>query len=121
VEALKKCKEAGLIRAIGMSTKTISGGKLASDLLDIVMLTYNLKQQDQEVVDYAQQKNKGVLVKKGLMSGHVNKSGKDLLRESMSLIFSQAAISSMIVGTINPDHLSQNVKITKDILQKSFK
>ena len=121
VEALKKCKEAGLIRAIGMSTKTISGGKLASDLLDIVMLTYNLEQQDQEVVDYAQQKNKGVLVKKGLMSGHVNKSGKDLLRESMSLIFSQAAISSMIVGTINPDHLSQNVKITKDILQKSFK
>ncbi len=120
VEALKKCKEAGLIRAIGMSTKTIKGGILASDLLDIVMLTYNLEQQDQEVVDYAQQHNKGVLVKKGLMSGHVHNSGKDLVLESMRLIFSQATISSMIVGTINPDHLAQNVKIAKDILQKSF-
>ena len=121
VEALQKCKEAGLIRAIGMSTKTIAGGMLACDLLDIVMLTYNLEQQDQDVVDYAYQKSKGALVKKGLMSGHVNKTGKDLVRESMNLIFSQAAISSMIIGTINPDHLTQNVKIAKDFLQPSLK
>jgi len=116
LEALKKLQESGLIRAIGMSTKSNAGGMLATDLLDIVMLTYNLEQQDQEVVEYAQQHNKGVLVKKGLMSGHVNKAGKELVEESMTLIFSQAAISSMIVGTINPEHLSNNVAIAKDIL-----
>ncbi len=116
VDALKKCVDAGQVRAIGMSTKTIFGGLLAADLLDIVMLTYNLEQQDQKVVDYAKQNNKGVLVKKGLMSGHVNKAGEDLIRDSMRLIFSQTAISSMIVGTINPDHLKNNVQIAKDIL-----
>jgi aryl-alcohol dehydrogenase-like predicted oxidoreductase len=120
VDALENCRDAGLIRAIGMSTKTIAGGILAADLLDIVMLTYNLEQQDQKVVDYAHHKNKGVLVKKGLMSGHVNKAGEDLIRESMSLIFSQPAISSMIVGTINPDHLTHNVKLAKDLLQAGF-
>ncbi|MDG2090771.1 MAG: aldo/keto reductase [Gammaproteobacteria bacterium] len=121
LDALKKLQQAGLIRAIGMSTKTIAGGMLAVDLLDIVMLTYNLEQQDQEVVDYAQQNNKGILVKKGLMSGHVNKSGKELVRESMELIFSQSAVSSMIIGTINPEHLAHNVNIAKELLQKNFK
>lgn len=120
LKALNKLKESGLIRAIGMSTKTIAGGMLAADLLDIVMLTYNLDQQDQAVVDYAQQHNKGILVKKGLMSGHVGKSGEELVRESMALIFSQAAISSMIVGTINPEHLVQNVRIAKELLQENF-
>ncbi len=116
VDALKKCVEAGQVRYIGMSTKTISGGLLATDLLDIVMLTYNLEQQDQKVVDFAQQNHKGVLVKKGLMSGHINQAGEDLIRKSMNLIFSQAAISSMIVGTISPQHLNNNVQIAKDIL-----
>lgn len=118
LETLKKLQEAGLIRALGMSTKTINGGILAAKSADIVMLTYNLEQQDQAVVDYARQHNKGILVKKGLMSGHVDKAGKDLVRESMALIFSQPAISSMIVGTINPEHLSSNVKIAKDLLSQ---
>lgn len=116
--ALKKLQELGVIRAIGMSTKTIAGGILAAKLLDIVMLTYNLDQQDQEVVDYAQQHNKGILVKKGLMSGHVGKSGEELVRDSMALTFSQAGISSMIVGTINPEHLAQNVRIAKELLKE---
>ena len=70
VETLKACKSEGKIRTIGMSTKTIAGGILAASLLDIVMITYNLQQQDQEVLDYANSLGKGVLVKKGLMSGH---------------------------------------------------
>jgi aryl-alcohol dehydrogenase-like predicted oxidoreductase len=118
LETLKKLQESGLIRALGMSTKTITGGLLAAKLADIVMLTYNLEQQDQAVVDYAQQHNKGILVKKGLMSGHVDKAGKDLVQESLALIFSQPAISSMIVGTINTEHLASNVKIAKDLLSQ---
>tara|TARA_R110000772_G_scaffold164320_7_gene275732 strand:- start:781 stop:1569 length:789 start_codon:yes stop_codon:yes gene_type:complete len=119
LETLLNLQEKGLIRAIGMSAKTISGGIEAVNLMDIVMLTYNLEQQDQKVVDYAFQHDKGVLVKKGLMSGHVNKQGKDLVADSMRLIFSQPAISSMIVGTINPQHLSQNVELAKEILSQA--
>lgn len=118
LETLLNLQEKGLIRAIGMSTKSISGGIEAARLMDIVMLTYNLEQQDQKVVDYALQNDTGILVKKGLMSGHITKQGKDLVEDSMRLIFSQAAINSMIVGTINPQHLTQNVKLAKEILSE---
>jgi len=112
LEQLQRLKEAGLIRAIGMSSKTMSGGMLAAQLMDIVMLTYNLQERDQAaVVDFAAEHNKGILVKKGLMSGHLQDNGKSLLQESMQLIFSQRAISSMIVGTIKQDHLRQNVEL----------
>lgn len=116
LETLVAMRDAGLIRAIGMSTKTTEGGILAASLMDVVMVTYNLEQQDQAVVDFAQKNNKGVIVKKGLMSGHVNKDGSDLVRASMQLVFSQPAIHSMIVGTINPSHLRQNVSLAREIL-----
>ena len=108
VATLKQCQQEGMIRAIGMSTKTNSGGVLAASMLDIVMITYNLEQQDQAVLDYARNNNKGVLVKKGLMSGHAGS-----IQDSMSLLFGSEGISSVIVGTINPDHLRENVKLAK--------
>jgi aryl-alcohol dehydrogenase-like predicted oxidoreductase len=117
VDTLRDCQQQGLIRAIGMSTKTIAGGLLATKLLDVVMLTYNLQQQDQAVVDLAQTLNKGVLVKKGLMSGHVHDNSRDLVKESMACNFSQAAIASMIIGTINPHHLANNVATAKSVLE----
>ena len=100
-----------MIRAIGMSTKTSNGGLLAASMLDIVMITYNLEQQDQAVLDYARNNNKGVLVKKGLMSGHAGS-----IEDSMSLLFGSNGISSVIVGTINPDHLKENVKLARAAL-----
>lgn len=108
VGTLKSCQEEGLVRAIGMSTKTLSGGILAASLLDIVMITYNLEQQDESVLDYAREHGKGVLVKKGLMSGHAGS-----VEESMQLLFGQSGISSVIVGTINQEHLAENVRLAK--------
>jgi len=109
VQALQACKEQGKIRAIGMSTKTIAGGLLAASMLDIVMITYNLEQRDQEVLDFARDHKKGVLVKKGLMSGHAGS-----VRESMKLLFADEGISSVIIGTINPDHMAENVKLARE-------
>jgi aryl-alcohol dehydrogenase-like predicted oxidoreductase len=116
VRVLQECQQQGLIRAIGMSTKTISGGIQAASLMDIVMLTYNLQQQDQAVVDFATEHNKGILIKKGLMSGHIGKGSDNPIRKSMEFIFNQTAINSVIIGTINPGHLKENVKIAKEIL-----
>ncbi len=113
VATLRQCQQQGMIRAIGMSTKTISGGLLAASMLDIVMITYNLEQQDQAVLDYARKNNKGVLVKKGLMSGHAGS-----IEDSMALLFGSEGISSVIVGTINPAHLRENVKLAKAALGK---
>jgi Predicted oxidoreductases (related to aryl-alcohol dehydrogenases) len=117
VEALRQCQKDGKIRTIGMSTKTIDGGVLAAQLLDVVMVTWNLQQQDREVVDTAAQLRKGVLVKKGLMSGHVLDQSRDLVAESMQLIFSEPALHSLIVGTLSPEHLRQNVAKAKKALE----
>ncbi len=121
VAALRDCQQRGLVRAIGMSTKTESGGMLAAELLDVVMVTFNLRQQDRDAVARAHALNKGVLVKKGLMSGHVHASAtqekpRDLVRESLQLAFTTAGIHTMIVGTLNAAHLRSNVEATKAIV-----
>lgn len=108
VETLRACQAEGKIRAIGMSTKTTAGGIKAASIMDVVMITYNLKKQDQEVLDFAVQHGKGVLVKKGLMSGHAGS-----VEESMKLLFARPGIDSVIVGTINPDHLAENSRLAK--------
>ena len=50
VDMLRRCQREGLLRYIGMSTKTIAGGIEAVEQLDVVMLTWNLQQRDTEVL-----------------------------------------------------------------------
>lgn len=114
---LSEMKKAGLIRAFGMSTKTLAGGKLAVENSDVVMVTYNpVHIEEREVIEHALQNNKSVFIKKGLMSGHlnkipaVNKEENDPVADAMQFIFKQPGVTSLIVGTLNPDHLRHNVK-----------
>jgi aryl-alcohol dehydrogenase-like predicted oxidoreductase len=116
VLALQDCKRKGLIRAIGMSTKTVAGALRAVRELDVVMLTYNLQQRDDEpAIKLARELGKGVFVKKGLMSGHVQQAGRDLVRESLALVLGEPGIHSLIAGTINPAHLAANVAMTREM------
>lgn len=110
---LSKLKQEGLIRAYGMSTKTVEGGMWCVQNTDVVMATCNLADsQDLPVIAEAAHLNKGVLVKKGLQSGHAENSVEDALRH----VFGHAGVSSMIVGTINPKHLRQNVELVNRVL-----
>jgi aryl-alcohol dehydrogenase-like predicted oxidoreductase len=116
VDMLRRCQREGLVRYIGMSTKTIAGGIMAAAHLDLVMLTWNLQQRDEAVLEAAVRAGKGVLVKKGLMSGHVAGDCGDLVHASMQLVFEQPGIGSMITGTINPEHLRSNVATARALL-----
>ena len=108
VEALQELKRRGLIRAHGMSSKTVAGGLRTVAELDVVMATCNLDYNDElPVLQAAQEQGRGVLIKKGLMSGHVQ--GADAVERSFAHVFAQPGVSSMIVGTINPGHLRDNV------------
>ena len=108
VQALQDLQNEGLVRTIGMSTKTIAGGIMAASLLDIVMIIYNLEQRDEAVLEYARENNKGILVKKGLMSGHAGS-----VEDSMQLLMQTPGIQSAIIGTITPDHLAENIRLAK--------
>ncbi|WP_101758403.1 aldo/keto reductase [Oceanicoccus sp. KOV_DT_Chl] len=111
LQELAACKQRGLIRAYGVSTKTVAGGIAAADKTDIVMATYNLDYREEApVIEHCQQINKGLLIKKAFASGHLCAAGEDPIQKSMDFIFSHDAISSVIIGTINPAHLRANVQ-----------
>ncbi|MCF6355634.1 MAG: aldo/keto reductase [Candidatus Polarisedimenticolaceae bacterium] len=108
LDALRKLKEKGLIRAHGMSTKTLVGGLLAVVDTDIVMVTCNPAHQEElPVLQAADLRMRGVLIKKALQSGHIEAGD---VEAAMKFIFAQPGVSSVIVGTITPDHLRNNVE-----------
>lgn len=110
--ALEKMKQSGQVRAYGMSTKTIQGGFLAVNLSDVVMVTYNpIYSAERHVIDYASEQGKGILVKKGLVSGHLQRIANqiDPVKVCLDFSLSHRGVSSVVVGTLNPLHLKQNV------------
>lgn len=115
LETLADIKKRGWIRAYGMSTKTVEGGLLAAEMSDVVMVTYNLNEQaDVAVLDYCRDHNKGALIKKAFASGH--RCEGDAVTAALAMIFAHAGASSAIVGTINQQHLRENVgKLPKNL------
>ncbi len=118
LEELARLKEEGLIRAFGMSTKTTEGGLWIVEHTDVVMATCNpVDTHDLPVIARAQERGKGVLVKKGLMSGHADTAaGGGGVAAAIEYVFNTPGVSSMITGTINPDHLRDNVAVTERVL-----
>ncbi len=117
LEALAELKSQGLIRAFGMSTKTVEGGIAAAPQSDVVMLTYNLiDQSERPVLDTCAELGKGALIKKALASGHLAGNYSDPVQASMDLVFSHPGTSAAIIGTITPEHLESNCQAAKAAL-----
>ena len=110
---LADLKQQGHIRAFGMSTKSVAGGLLTVQQADVVMLSYHPEYTDEHtVIQAAHQQKKGVLIKKPLASGHAAQAPdvrQDPVKRNFDFILKQPAVSSIVVGTINPDHLKHNV------------
>jgi len=118
LETLQQLKQEGLIRAIGLSTKTTEGGLWTVEHTDVIMATRNSSDHtDDPVLDRALELNKGVVIKKGLQSGHADsKAGGEGIEGALSYVFSHQAVSCLIAGTINPQHLAQNAHIVEQLL-----
>ncbi len=116
---LEKLKQKGLIRAFGMSSKTVEGGLWVVENCDVVMATCNLEyNEEQAVLDRAGVLHKGVVIKKGLLSGYAGVAeGGHGIEKSFQHVLTQPAVSSMIVGTINTSHLRKNVDIAEQYRQ----
>jgi len=110
--SLEKMRDEGLIRAFGMSTKTLEGGLLTLERADLAMVTYQAGvAQEQQVIDTALTLNKGVIIKKALNSGHLSNtdSSVDPVRANMDFIYAHPGVSAIIIGSITPAHLQQNI------------
>ncbi|MGB0956944.1 MAG: aldo/keto reductase [Litorivicinus sp.] len=99
-EALIRARDAGWVRAIGISSKTRAGGQAAMELgLDIVMMTLNSEDQSEApLCELAHQLDRGILVKKAMGSGHLDP------QDSLTLVARTPGVSSIISGTLNPKH-----------------
>ena len=117
-DTLLELQHEGKLKAVGMSTKTVEGGLWCAENMDVVMATYNPTYTDElPVLQRAAELNKGVLIKKGLQSGHADSAaGGGGVEEALRFVFAQPAVHSVVVGTINPKHLRENVAITERVL-----
>lgn len=110
LDALSDLKKQGKIRAFGLSGKTVDGGVAALKYSDVAMVTSNLSYDDEQpVIEYGRQHNKGILIKKAFASGHVCDNGEDAIQQSLNKILNMDGVTSIIAGTINPEHLRDNV------------
>lgn len=121
VETLKRLKQDGIVRAIGLSGKTATGGcrALRDEDLDVAMITYNpIEQTEQAVIDTATALGKAIFVKKAFASGHLDQLGDNPVQRVMDCIFANQQVAlSVILGTINPQHLRDNVSAIEKALK----
>jgi predicted aldo/keto reductase-like oxidoreductase len=104
-----------------MSTKSVEGGLWCVDNMDVVMATYNPGYTEElPVLLHAAARNKGVVIKKGLQSGHADSAaGGGGVEAALRFVFAQPAVHSVVVGTINSAHLRDNVGIVERIIQNN--
>lgn len=108
-ETLLSLKQAGKIRAIGMSHKTLAGGEAALALnVDVIMasLSFGFRKEAKLIAD-AHAQGCGVLIKKALDSGHSSSAG-------LAYVASQPGVDSIVIGTTNPKHLIENARVVAE-------
>ena len=111
LEILARWRDRGDIGAIGMSTKTVADTIALLPDLDAVMVTLNPAHTAEiPVIEAAQAQGKLVLIKKALGSGALAATaGGDPVGDAIRFSANQPGVTSVIIGTLNPDHLEQAV------------
>jgi aryl-alcohol dehydrogenase-like predicted oxidoreductase len=108
LQMLAQLKQEGLLRAFGLSHKTVAGGLLAIESCDVVMTTLSAGDTEQlQVIERARSLGCGVLVKKPLDSGRAAQDDAARIR-ALHYVASIAGVSSVVIGTTNPAHLLAN-------------
>jgi aryl-alcohol dehydrogenase-like predicted oxidoreductase len=103
VETLLDLRSQGLIRAVGFSGKQAEGARAALAWADAIMVEFHMDDLSHEpVIGEAAAAGVGVVVKKGLGSGHLPAA------ESLRFVLAQPAVSSVAVGSLNLGHIRDN-------------
>lgn len=112
IKTFTDAKQQGWVRSIGASTKTVEGGEYALRYFDGIMMAASLAHTDEHpLFDIARQDNKGLILKKIYDSGWaLNSENKHtVMQQTLHQLFTCEAVSTAVIGTINPLHLQQNI------------
>jgi aryl-alcohol dehydrogenase-like predicted oxidoreductase len=103
VAVLQDYRQRGVIRAIGLSGKTVEGARQAMNWADLLMVEFHVQETSHRaVIEEARQRNIAVFVKKGLGSGRI------LPAEAIPFALSEPGVTSLIAGGLNFDHFRAN-------------
>jgi len=115
LDALRGLQHEGRIGAIGISVKSVAGGLLAASCCDVVMLEYSHAATAQRpVIAACAARGCGVLVKKALGSGAL--CARMPVHEALAVALAEPGVGSVVVGTLDPAHLRQDVSACREIL-----
>lgn len=112
IKTLLDAKQQGLVRSVGASTKTVAGGEYALRYLDGIMMSSSLENSEENALfAIAEQQQKGLILKKIYNSGWIlnNADKQQRMQETLAFLFAQSAVSTAVIGTINPKHLLENI------------
>lgn len=105
VPILQEYRERGLIRAIGLSGKTVAGAERALEWADALMVEYHLEDRSHEsVMSAAADRGVAVVVKKALASGRLP------AQQALGFVLANPAVACAVVGGLNLEHLRENVQ-----------
>ncbi len=104
VEKLQLLRDKGLIGYIGMSCKTRQGIEESLSWSDILMLEYNQRHpENADLIHKAAQKGIGIVIKKGLDSGHLP------AEKSIRFVLEHPGVTSLVIASNNLGHLKENI------------
>lgn len=110
VPTLTALRDAGVIKAIGLSAKTIDGARAALAWADVLMVEYHVRDQSHgPVIAEAAEAGVGVVVKKGLASGELDPA------EAVPFVLSTAGVASLVIGSLGLDHIRTNIRLAEAV------
>ncbi|MBF9028567.1 aldo/keto reductase [Rhodobacterales bacterium FZCC0188] len=106
LNVLREYKDRGYIKSIGASVKTKEGVAACLQLgVDVVMVEVNKNNPDLlKDANIARNSGVDVVVKKALASGYIAP------KEAFDWLIANVRFSSVLIGSINPEHLKSNVR-----------
>lgn len=114
VSILQEYRDRGVIRAIGLSGKTVEGATLALNWADVVMVEYHREDiRHSQLIKQATLASVGVFVKKGLSSGKLPPG------DSIRFVLGNSDVTSLIVGGLNFDHFRDNWAVAEQVRSRA--
>ncbi|MEM7622035.1 MAG: aldo/keto reductase [Planctomycetota bacterium] len=120
LDAMRELRAAGLVRAIGVSVKTPEGGAHCLDAgVDALMIEYNpVERKMAGCIERCAAEGVGVLVKKALVSGHLDRvdDSADPVERAIGFSLENPGVSSVVIGTAKPANLRANLAAARRVL-----
>ncbi len=103
-DTLLELKRRGLVRAVGISAKTVAGIEAGAAVLDVVMAPLSAAEQSlASALAQAHADGSGVLAIKTMASGHAAVASTPT--ESLRGVLNERFVDCAVLGTISPAHL----------------